>query len=150
MFDLHREYFTAINRQSPPLSLTKPRGRAARRVTARGVGTDQPEEAVANKARGCVGGGREAGHLRLRVSRAAREGSAAASAAPPSGPMWFRLRRNGGGGGGSARSAADGAEVIIAAVTALVCVGGFDQCEGCVLCADRRRMACWGRYTGEA
>ena len=95
MFDLHREYFTAINRQSPPLSLTKPRGRAARRVTARGVGTDQPEEAVANKARGCVGGGREAGHLRLRVSRAAREGSAAASAAPPSGPMLFQLRRNG-------------------------------------------------------
>ena len=81
-----------------------------------------------------------AGHLRLRVSRAAREGSAAASAAPPSGPMLFSLRRNGGRGGGSrsARSAADGAEVMIAAVNALVCVWGFDQCGGCPLCADRR------------
>ena len=45
-----------------------------------------------------VSGG--AGYLRLRVSRAAREGSAAASAAPPSGPILFPLRRKGGRGEG--------------------------------------------------
>ena len=93
-------------------------------AVAIGAGSGSREVEASLKGQWRARAGRGAGHPRLRVSRAAREGSAAASAAPPSGPMLFSLRRNGGRGGGSrsARSAADGAEVMIAAVNALVCV----------------------------